>query len=262
MSTYVMSDIHGCYNAFTEILKMINFSDEDQLILLGDYIDRGSQNIEMLQWIETQTDNVLLIKGNHEAEFAQCIDIFLACVKKLKIDIYSVPNEKLKDVFTIIKEYLDNDMFDYYGTIEQIISSGKVSVQDLINWKQIIDIMPYFFKTTINKKKFIFVHAGYITDEYFELIKDKYDDKESFYIYARDGFFHNNGLFNTTIIFGHTPTIFTGSFHNNGYVFKFIDKKSDCTYYNIDCGISYRSDKHINAKLACIRLEDEKIYYV
>lgn len=28
---YVMSDIHGCYDEFINMLELINFSDEDEL---------------------------------------------------------------------------------------------------------------------------------------------------------------------------------------------------------------------------------------
>lgn len=75
MNTYVISDIHGCYDAFIDMLKKINFTAEDQLILAGDYIDRGPKNLEMLKWIEKAQDNVLLIKGNHDIEFMQCIRV-------------------------------------------------------------------------------------------------------------------------------------------------------------------------------------------
>ena len=38
---YVMSDLHGQYNAFLKMLELINFTDEDELYILGDIIDRG-----------------------------------------------------------------------------------------------------------------------------------------------------------------------------------------------------------------------------
>lgn len=43
MSTYVISDIHGCYNKFLSMLEKIRFSGSDNLILSGDYIDKGKQ---------------------------------------------------------------------------------------------------------------------------------------------------------------------------------------------------------------------------
>ncbi|WP_276948806.1 metallophosphoesterase [Acetatifactor muris] len=68
MSTYVISDIHGCCNEFLSMLEKIRFSESDNLILAGDYIDRGKQSYEMLKWLEQCLPNVLLLRGNHEEE--------------------------------------------------------------------------------------------------------------------------------------------------------------------------------------------------
>ena len=46
MATYVISDIHGMYNKFTELLNKIKLKDTDTLYILGDVLDRGpDQNI-------------------------------------------------------------------------------------------------------------------------------------------------------------------------------------------------------------------------
>ena len=52
MSTYVISDIHGCFSAFQRMLEKINFSDNDKLIIAGDIIDRGPENYEMLNGLK------------------------------------------------------------------------------------------------------------------------------------------------------------------------------------------------------------------
>jgi serine/threonine protein phosphatase 1 len=44
-------------------------------------------------------------------------------------------------------------------------------------------------------------------------------------------------------------------------VYRFYDEDMDCVFYDIDCGCAMRK-KRQNGKLACIRLEDEKIFYV
>ena len=42
---YAISDIHGYLNEFIDALNKIDLSDrENRLILLGDYIDNGSQS--------------------------------------------------------------------------------------------------------------------------------------------------------------------------------------------------------------------------
>ena len=45
---YVMSDIHGCYEEYLEVLRVIDFRDEDQLYVLGDMVDRGKEPIKLL----------------------------------------------------------------------------------------------------------------------------------------------------------------------------------------------------------------------
>ena len=69
MNTYVMSDIHGCYDEFQQMLEKIHFSDRDLLICAGDYIDRGTKNYEMMSWISNAPENVVFVRGNHDEEF-------------------------------------------------------------------------------------------------------------------------------------------------------------------------------------------------
>ena len=38
---YVMSDIHGCYEKYRQMLDLIRFCEEDTLYILGDVVDRG-----------------------------------------------------------------------------------------------------------------------------------------------------------------------------------------------------------------------------
>ena len=44
-ATYVISDIHGNYNAYMDMLKKIQFDDDDILYILGDILDRGPNPI-------------------------------------------------------------------------------------------------------------------------------------------------------------------------------------------------------------------------
>lgn len=49
MATYVISDIHGCYDAYKEMLEKIQFSENDMLYVLGDVLDRGPHPIRIIQ---------------------------------------------------------------------------------------------------------------------------------------------------------------------------------------------------------------------
>lgn len=37
---YVTSDLHGCYDEFESLLKAIDLTENDQLYILGDVLDR------------------------------------------------------------------------------------------------------------------------------------------------------------------------------------------------------------------------------
>ena len=63
--TYVMSDLHGRYRQYLEILDQIGFSDEDELYVVGDVVDRGPQPVEILLDMSLRP-NVFPILGNHE----------------------------------------------------------------------------------------------------------------------------------------------------------------------------------------------------
>ena len=65
MKTYVVSDIHGMYNKFMELLDKISFSKEDKLYVLGDMVDRGPQSVEVVKQIMSM-ENAQAIKGNHD----------------------------------------------------------------------------------------------------------------------------------------------------------------------------------------------------
>ena len=41
MGIYAISDIHGCYTEFMNVLETASFGDGDELYILGDIVDRG-----------------------------------------------------------------------------------------------------------------------------------------------------------------------------------------------------------------------------
>ena len=45
---YVMSDIHGEYDKFLEMLQKIDLQDDDTLYILGNVVDRGEELITLI----------------------------------------------------------------------------------------------------------------------------------------------------------------------------------------------------------------------
>ena len=71
---YAISDIHGHYNEFIKSLNKIDLSDkQSQLILLGDYIDYGSQSFQVISKIieleKIYPKQIITLIGNHEEMF-------------------------------------------------------------------------------------------------------------------------------------------------------------------------------------------------
>lgn len=65
MSQYAVSDIHGQYRLYREMLDDIRFSDDDTLFIIGDMVDRGPQSLEIIKDVMVRPNVVPLI-GNHE----------------------------------------------------------------------------------------------------------------------------------------------------------------------------------------------------
>ena len=60
---YAVSDLHGCYDKYRNMLEKIHFSETDTLYILGDVVDRGDGGIRILQDMAARR-NVIPIKGN------------------------------------------------------------------------------------------------------------------------------------------------------------------------------------------------------
>ena len=67
---WVIADVHGCYKTFVNLLEYkVQLSQDDQLFLLGDYIDRGVGSKEIIDYIADLQESgykVYTLRGNHE----------------------------------------------------------------------------------------------------------------------------------------------------------------------------------------------------
>lgn len=62
-----IGDIHGCYTVLSQYLKD-ELKDDELYIFIGDYLDRGLENAEVLNYLLSiyKKPNVILLTGNHE----------------------------------------------------------------------------------------------------------------------------------------------------------------------------------------------------
>lgn len=67
MSTYVVGDIQGCYDALQRLLEKIRFDPaEDVLWCPGDLVNRGGQSLDTLRLLHSLGDRFLATLGNHD----------------------------------------------------------------------------------------------------------------------------------------------------------------------------------------------------
>lgn len=65
---HVIGDIHGCSTVLAEYMSDAGWSRNECYIFVGDYIDRGVENVSVLRFLLSvcEKQNVFLLEGNHE----------------------------------------------------------------------------------------------------------------------------------------------------------------------------------------------------
>lgn len=67
MATYLVGDLHGCYDEFRALLDKVKFDPaQDQLYLTGDLVARGEKSLECLRWVKSLGQSVKTVLGNHD----------------------------------------------------------------------------------------------------------------------------------------------------------------------------------------------------
>ncbi len=167
----LIGDIHGCLKTLKKLIKKVNYdSKTDQLIFLGDYIDRGKNSkgvLDFVSHIREVHPQTILLRGNHE-----------------HMMLRSLKNQKY---------YL---MWQMNGGREALDSFGVTDHMDIdIKYWQLIPTLDYYFED----KDFIAVHAGLNFQK-----SNPFKDHKSM-MWIREFAYDAEKAKNKTIIHGHTP---------------------------------------------------------
>ena len=228
-NVYVMSDVHGCFYAFKKMLKQINFTDDDLLIIAGDVIDRGGHNnLKIIDYI-LEHKNIILVRGNHEEFF-------------LRYD----------------NKELAGNLYYKFGGKNTISELSKMSVDEYLRFRNFLNKTPLYYEINVNGIDYTVCHNGYNLD--YTIARNEKDEillKETIEIqYASNwfDFFCSSDLytnfsnkFSTMVIAGHTPVQ-----NIDGCNEIIITKR----YIDLDCGATYNG-----GRLACLRLNDFEKFY-
>ena len=169
---YCISDIHGCYDEFMELLKKIKFNENDTLYVLGDAVDRGTKPIETLRFI-MQTPNVHFLIGNHE---------------QMMMDYYK------REISGIL------NWNKYNGSSSTKKQVKKLEKEERNKILRFLGECPYYVNINVNGNAYLLVHAGIDPKVPFS------KQEKEVMVWVREEFIFNKALKDIICIFGHTPT--------------------------------------------------------
>lgn len=172
----VISDIHGELKLFDSLLEKVKYdADEDQLILVGDYVDRGPDSKGVLNRVsELKRNGAVVLRGNHDEMMLNVVDGVSGALERW---------ERNGALMTLQS---------YDSSIESVILSAGAEFEKHIS---LIREMDYYYET----KDYIFVHAGVSPDTPVQKT-----DPHTF-LWIRELFYEKYSG-DKTVIFGHTPT--------------------------------------------------------
>jgi serine/threonine protein phosphatase 1 len=228
--TLVISDIHGEIKLFERLLADVNYnSSQDQLILLGDYVDRGPNSRKVLEKvIELKSDGAFVLKGNHE-------DMM---IKALTTDEeYSWKNW--------INRNGGRKTLESYGLNESefVVQDDEQFIKPMLHDETLDRHLNFIQKLDhfIELEEYIFVHAGVHPNQ-------TIGETEQYTLMWIREEFHKAYAGEKTVIFGHTPTI---HLHNNHSVYF-----GENNIIGIDGGAVF------GGQLNCLELPSKEVHYV
>lgn len=242
---YCLSDIHGNYEKYKKILKLIRFSSDDTLYILGDVIDRGAGGLAILRDMMFRP-NVIPILGNHEY-------MALSCLKWLSKEINEETLEQLHETdMSALMSWIEN------GGQPTINEFQRLSREDREDILEYIKDFSLYEEIIAGGRQFILVHAG----------PDNFLPERPLYDYALYELLFTRLNYNKVyyqnkyLVTGHTPTrlIYAAQNHlplDSGDI---ISGKYDHIYQKhnhiaIDCGCGH------GGRLAAVCLDTLEEFY-
>lgn len=233
MATYVISDIHGEYEKFMELIDRIRLEETDTLYILGDVLDRGPRPISVIRKL-MEMPNVVPIVGNHEFMAMTCLSFLCQEITEKTIE------EIEPGIAEELSDWMLNGGMTTVDGFHRLDNGMRRKVMDYIG-----DFLTYA-ELTVNGKEYLLVHGGLGNfsperdlDDYAldELVWERPDYEVQ---YFKDKY----------IVTGHTPTQYIPGNPRPGFIFRRNH------HIAIDCGAC-----HPGGRLAAICLDTGEEFY-
>lgn len=194
---YAIGDIHGQHAMLLDLLETIRrrpLKSEDELVFLGDYIDRGEDSravLETLLALRAEHENVVFLRGNHE---------------QLMLDARDGPPPEPSDTPGYLLHSPEMITWLQNGGVDTLLN---YDVSDLSCWWESIPQQHWQFirDTQLEHitEKYYFVHAGLLPPgKTWE--GDQWERHVDPRLWIREPFLSSRHMFDGRIVvFGHTP---------------------------------------------------------
>jgi serine/threonine protein phosphatase 1 len=158
---YAVGDIHGCLKALKELMAKLPLKDEDEVVFLGDYIDRGPDSKGVIDYLlENRKPTWHFLKGNHEQMLLEWLGTSnpMAAANWLlnggnqTLQSY-VPKEKLDEVrgegaHILLKTFIPHTHLEFlnsllltYDTPEAFFCHAGVNLDKPLNTQEADDLL-------------------------------------------------------------------------------------------------------------------------
>lgn len=215
MKTLVCSDIHGEFESWQKALSKsdIDFAKGDNIIILGDLIDRGSQSYECVSFaldlLNKYPEQVIYLMGNHEKMFLDFVNVKDPKTHEGYIDLYTcgktwIGNGGTQTISSFLGGLPDSLLDIYYLFHERFTETINKLNQ-----------LPYYYVDSDNG--FAYVHAGFESN-----VPLNEQSKEAM-IWIREEFYNefspvvDDELDGKLIVHGHTPVQYFDDYAGCGF---------------------------------------------
>lgn len=233
MATYVISDIHGQYDMFVDLLDKISLKESDTLYILGDVLDRGPHPVKTLMKI-MEMPNAICMVGNHELMALKCLEFLMKEITEESIE--ELDGEAANNLLSWMQNGSDT-------TIKEFRELDREAQESVIEFIKEFLIYEELF---IGGKNYLLVHAG-LGNYYPGKDIEEYSLKELIWDRAEYDIQYFEDVY---VVTGHTPTQGIIGNPRPGYIYR----KNN--HIAIDCGC-YIPD----GRLAAICLDTGEEFY-
>ncbi|MCM1497218.1 MAG: metallophosphoesterase [Clostridium sp.] len=157
----VFGDIHGCFEPLRTYFEANPIKDDNCYIFVGDYIDRGIQNREVLEFLCSIKDrkNVLLLTGNHDPRIAKytqegytkqrLADYLDAKMYQNLLDYVTSPCAFSRTIKGMVKSLFEFSPRGYKTVFNDIVRKKIVGIAKYNKVKIVEPYSPEFINSTI-----------------------------------------------------------------------------------------------------------------